>query len=512
MSVLMLRRRKYFAENLRDWAVQHRTLLHALLRAVVILPVAAAATLIVARLGWMAVPFAAVPAVIALTLIVGYRLWYVTLVGLLLGYMFASRGFAGVGIYPIYVGEAVMGLGILTAVLAPFSSRIRYVNLKRFAQMPVLILCAFLLVQILQTVPYIRTYQFDTLRDAMTYGYAIFGLLVMLLLPEKSIFGFFDLLGKIFPYFAIWSIALFVISRSGGLFIIYSKGSDTGVHLAGMGVFFLLQLNESQKSRFQLKSWLTWIGWLAAFTLYVAMGRATLVTIGVSCALVVLANPIRTRWFRPFLLGIGVISLMLATNTFSLKIDLGLHREVSVEQMFANVTSIFGTGDNNHGGLEGTKQWRLEWWDYIIDYTFNGRYFWTGKGYGVNLANDDGFQVQADESLRSPHNGHMTFLARSGVPGFVLWLTFLGSLALSLLRVAFRSKYLKRRRYAMWLLAYLIAFQIMTFFDVFIEGPMGGIWFWALMGMSLAFIADNPEPAKHVKLHTSPVPVSNSWR
>ncbi len=27
----------------------------------------------------------------------------------------------------------------------------------------------------------------------------------------------------------------------------------------------------------------------------------------------------------------------------------------------------------------------------------------------------------ADNSLRSPHNGHLTILARTGVPGFALW-------------------------------------------------------------------------------------------
>jgi len=25
-------------------------------------------------------------------------------------------------------------------------------------------------------------------------------------------------------------------------------------------------------------------------------------------------------------------------------------------------------------------------------YTIHGRYFWTGKGFGVNLADDDGFR------------------------------------------------------------------------------------------------------------------------
>ena len=72
--------------------------------------------------------------------------------------------------------------------------------------------------------------------------------------------------------------------------------------------------------------------------------------------------------------------------------------------------------------LEGTKEFRLRWWSDIINYTINGPYFWTGKGFGINLADDDGFQVYADHSLRAPHNGHIEILARTGVPGLILWI------------------------------------------------------------------------------------------
>ena len=32
---------------------------------------------------------------------------------------------------------------------------------------------------------------------------------------------------------------------------------------------------------------------------------------------------------------------------------------------------------------------------HIIDYTVFGDYFWTGKGFGISLADDDGFQGTA---------------------------------------------------------------------------------------------------------------------
>ncbi len=72
--------------------------------------------------------------------------------------------------------------------------------------------------------------------------------------------------------------------------------------------------------------------------------------------------------------------------------------------------------------LKGTRNWRLSWWRTIVKYTTTAHLWYRGKGFGINLANDDGFQVERDNSLRNPHNVQMTYLARAGYPGLVLWL------------------------------------------------------------------------------------------
>jgi O-antigen ligase len=151
-----------------------------------------------------------------------------------------------------------------------------------------------------------------------------------------------------------------------------------------------------------------------------------------------------------------------------------------------NIKSIV---DDSGTTLDKTKQWRLDWWADIIGYTFGGKYFFTGKGYGVNLADEDGYQVTYDKSLRCPHNGHLTILARSGVPGFVLWLLVQLSWAWGMFGGYLASR---KRGDSSWaalfvfLLAYWAAFMANAAFDVFIEGPMGGIWFWTLFGTGLA--------------------------
>jgi O-antigen ligase len=157
---------------------------------------------------------------------------------------------------------------------------------------------------------------------------------------------------------------------------------------------------------------------------------------------------------------------------------------------------------------QGTKEWRLKWWTKIINYTFNGEYFWTGRGFGINLATADGFDPYQDGNLRSPHNGHMTILARTGVPGFLLWIALHGSWAIGMLALYVKSLVNHRKAWSslfISLLIYWMAFMITTNFEVIIEGPTGGIWIWTIYGIGLAaqwvyprmpelFDADAPEP------------------
>ncbi|MGD9715344.1 MAG: hypothetical protein AB7V46_25305, partial [Thermomicrobiales bacterium] len=65
------------------------------------------------------------------------------------------------------------------------------------------------------------------------------------------------------------------------------------------------------------------------------------------------------------------------------------------------------------------------------------------------------------------------------------------SLAIMLVRVV------RRRREASdiwlsaiagWLLMYWLAMMINTAFDPYLEGPQGGIWYWTVVGVSLAVI------------------------
>ena len=83
-------------------------------------------------------------------------------------------------------------------------------------------------------------------------------------------------------------------------------------------------------------------------------------------------------------------------------------RSIGLDQLKQNVVSI--VSKDVEGSLSDNIVWRLAWWGKIIDYTFAGPYFLTGKGLGINLAASD--EIPMDEEtdrtpLRAPHSFHL---------------------------------------------------------------------------------------------------------
>ncbi len=409
---------------------------------------------------------------------------------LLIGYAFLGRSFAYLGFPPIYVGEIVFALGVLTLI-----SNKRWFHFLRLGTTKWLILfmswCAF------RTIPYIKVWGIDALRDGASWGYGFFALATAFVLVELIAFQ------KVIVWyrnwmlvFALWAPISIILSitmadkipmlpwgQSGEIALFALKSGDVAVHLVGILAYVLiLQPIYSIPSR---RSLLIMVGWFISFVFVAFTGRAAFLTVSTAALfLFFTANP-RTlfKWFASATL---LISLAII---FNVKINTGGEREISFEQLSVNIRSIFGKVENFPG--EGTKVWRLLWWQTIINYTVRGEYFWTGKGFGINLADDDGFQVTEDHSLRSPHNGHLTFLARAGVPGLILWAGLQISYFLSLFSCYRRWKqkgcYIESRL-CLWVLTYWLAFMVTGAFDVFLEGPQGGIWFWSIIGSGVGII------------------------
>lgn len=404
----------------------------------------------------------------------------------LLGYALFGKGWAYVGIPPLFIGDAVLLLGV-----------IRLLTLTRgwsvvFLSPPLWALFVLMAWGLLRTLPYVSTYRIDALRDAVIWGYGafvplVFGVIVAR--PERL-----ALLVRRYSRFARVFVAAVPVLWFGLRFagdaiprwpwadvpLIHVKGGDLLVHLAGVLAFWSAGLGTAHTLHALMLA--------GAVAIVGAYNRAGLISFLIVFAFCGLFRPLAgALWRVAAVILFGLLLLAVSDVRFQMP---GKGRELSFAQLTDNILSVLGESDEQD--LNGTKQWRLRWWNDIVEYTVHGDYFWTGKGFGINLADDDGYQGTAWEGLlRSPHNGHLTVLARAGVPGLALWLLVHFLWGVEVIHRHFQAKAARRRRWQglfLFLLAYWIAFMANASFDVFIEGPMGGIWLWTIYGVGLAAV------------------------
>jgi O-antigen ligase/polysaccharide polymerase Wzy-like membrane protein len=412
------------------------------------------------------------------------RVFLWSLAVLLVTYAFLGRGGAYIGIAPLYAGEVALSVGAVALLLN--------INTVRPGVIHVLLIL-FMVWGLVRTLPYIGPYGLDALRDAVTWAYGLFALAVGAMIRPRDYETIVRWYRRLIPWYlpAVPLVALgtrafeayipkWPNTPEGGVGIVFFNAGHTGVHLAGVGAFILLGLYGLRRTRIPEAA--LWLFWMLGVGIIGSLNRGSLLAAS-TCGLGVAFLRSRSRWLSLAILAPTILALTAALNPV---IDLGGLRKVSFDQLIQNVVSIFGK--SSEVDLENTAEWRLAWWGKIGDYTIHGPYFWDGKGYGINLADDDGFQVAADGSLRAPHNGHIEILARSGVPGLALWVLVQGAYAVGLLRAAlgaYRAGEDFWARVLAWLFIYWLAAMINMSFDPYLQGPHGGIWFWSSFGLGL---------------------------
>ena len=403
----------------------------------------------------------------------------------LLGYALFGRAFAYLGVPPVFVGEVMLAVGLVLLVATPERARGLWG--------PPMVVGALLLGWVLfRTVPYVGRYGIDALRDAMVAGYFLYAVVVaglVLSRPERipevlaryrTLVVVVGTLGWVlYLVYRINKDVFPAIPWAPHVRVVENKPGDLVVHMAGITAFVVLGWRRASPVL------------LAALVVgtgaSMAGGRGGMMGFVVAMGAFALLKPARARFGRMVYVGALLVIVGLAVDTSGMEINEG-NRSLSVEQLWENVKSVFGQSDQ--AMLETTTEWRVLWWTEIVDYTvFDDARRWTGKGFGVNLATDDGFQVEAEETLRSPHNVHLTYLARGGVPGLVLWVLLQGSWAWAVARAWLRAR---RQRLDGWMgfyafcAVYWTAAHVNATFDVYLEGPMGAVWFWCVFGLAYA--------------------------
>lgn len=328
---------------------------------------------------------------------------------------------------------------------------------------------------------------FDVIRDSFIFNYSLLLLIPFLLQENGTIF--FQRIIRLYAWFPLVATLTFLLIvfipelsewRVFGKipFLEYKKG-DLAVQLLISTLLILsgrIQLNPRlQLITFGLITYLFFV--VATFN----RGGMVAFIAGVSLFIFWNRKSVLLQQFKSYLRVAPLVLLAtLFLYTATRMSDPIQGRSIGLEQLKQNVVSI--VSKDVEGSLSDNIVWRLAWWGKIIDYTFAGPYFLTGKGLGINLAASD--EIPMDEEtdrtpLRAPHNFHLNILARYGVPVFILWLVFLFFLVRGLI---FKTHTLDDNLAA----CILIAALINASFDVALEGPMAAFPFWIWVGLSLA--------------------------
>ena len=415
--------------------------------------------------------------------------YLVLLGGVLVGYAMMGKGFAYLGFPPIYMGEAAFLAGIVVFLQTGCF-------IAALTKLPSLLLAVLMIWVLLRTLPFVGVYGFDTLRDSVVIAYGGFAFIVMALLLEdarriNTIVRYYGAFLKIYipaiPFLFAFNhhLADYIPNVPGTTVrLLWIGPSEVAVHLAGAAVFVLVGFR---------KATLLWIVLLvAALAMVSALSRGGMLAFVVPVTFAVLTlGKIRE------LAAILLTGLVILAAAYTLEPTLTDYREarsseersISVRQFIENVASIGGRAGEQ---TEGTKGWRLDWWNVIVNNTIYGPHFWTGRGFGLNLAEADGFgSMRGVRPLRSPHNVHMTILARAGVPGLAFW----GALLAAWLGMVMSAMWTARRRgqtdwagLFLFIGCYVMSIIINATFDVALEGPMQGVWFWCLIGFGIGSV------------------------
>ena len=159
-------------------------------------------------------------------------------------------------------------------------------------------------------------------------------------------------------------------------------------------------------------------------------------------------------------------------------------------------------GDNN--------RFRSLWWRVVVDETMaQNPVFGLGFGYDLarNFLQEYNPEIE-DFAARSPHSIVVSTIGRLGLAGLAVFILFTGILTLRTWREV-RDPQTPLLQLGLWAAVWVIL--ISAGFGVVLEGPMGAVVFWTLLGLAGARSAGTaiqapaadpalppPEPAREV--------------
>lgn len=404
---------------------------------------------------------------------------------ILFGYLVGNRGFAQLQIpgLPLLPAEAVLGVGVCLAAWR--AARTKAFPIKRDALN--FILLAWVAVGAAR-LPYdFRSYGFMAVRDFALVYYALFFFLAQSWAESprnrawllSCITAGLALTTPVFAAFNHWPMFFLSLAVAGSP-LIYVKSDVAGGFMAAGVLWFGWKF-----VRERLWPWLALVGVCALGVLF-CNSRAAVFALGLgTLGLVVLQE---WRLLR-ILLAFGAVGgvLLLGEALWPRppgEISQAFHLYESVRSI-ADFSGAQTPTSADLGDKPDNNRFRLVWWETVLNDTRDNAP-WLGLGFGYDLADQFARTYYADSeeefSVRSPHNFLITVFARMGIVGLGL---FGGILAVMIRRTWCAACAAPGTGGStLWLCSWLIF--VTACFGVVLEGPMGAVLFWTMLGLANA--------------------------
>ena len=352
--------------------------------------------------------------------------WMGVLSTSLLGYAVFGKGWAYVGVPPLFIGE----LMLLSGVVVLLACTPWWTILEALPAWP---LFALMIWGTVRTLPYLSVHGIDAMRDAVIWGYGTFAFIVFgCLVAAPSMLP--RLLSQYCRFTRIFLVCVPVVAiltmfmgdtvprwPSTDIPIVHAKAGDVLVHLGAILAFWSTGLGRPVA-----------LPLVILFTANVAMmgvqSRGGLLAFLAGFLVCVLARP-HARAPRLVLAAAVCGFVVLAATNVRFQVRRGTGSGPSPSSSSSRTlrasppsrrraTSTAPSSGVWIGGRRSSITRSTA--------TTSGR----AKGSGSTWRTTTGSRWEERTSgppLRSPHNGHLTILARAGVPGLLLWgLTQLG--------------------------------------------------------------------------------------
>jgi hypothetical protein len=413
---------------------------------------------------------------------------------LLVGYLVGSRGFAQFFLlsnFPLLPAEA--GLLVCVPVLVLRMAFKQTAALLRDGLN--LAILAWILTGAARLPVDLRQYGLVALRDFAMVYYASFFFIAQALcrheasrrLLQRTLILAFVLLPIVNIAFSVAPQFFLTMLTWRGVPLVFQKDDLAAAFLAS-GVFYFWAWREAGGHRV----WLIPAAASLLLSATVSSPRAAMVGTAVVTAMWLLARRVKLLAFQ-----LGVVAAVLLVMWPSLSF---LHKdlkETPVYSAYEHAISIFdfsGTGTYLHtdsGDPSDNNRFRRVWWRSVADETIERSPFF-GLGFGADLAarfltNYDLVGAE-DFTARSPHSVIMTVFGRMGTLGLLLFLTIAAMMARST-TLAFRQRDFAAM--GLWSVVWVLWFS--ACFGVVLEGPMGAVVFWTILGMASATSAAEQE-------------------